>query len=120
MLAGDPKSIRAALERGGPRSSGYLGYLLAVSGRRDEYLDSPGRVMLINGELGDNDRAFTALERTVEINWRLAATWLHRPEMAILRGDPRLPALRRKLGLPEWPRRRIVSSLRNWRASHPR
>jgi len=85
-----------------------MGYLLAVSGRRDEaeamavkYLDSPGRLMLIYGGLGDKDRAFAALERAAEINWWRAATWLHRPEMAILRDDPRLPALRRTLGLPE-------------------
>jgi hypothetical protein len=46
------------------------------------------------------DLAFDALVRTAEINWWRAATWLHRPEMALLRGDPRMPALRRKLGLP--------------------
>lgn len=98
---------REALERAGPRFWGYRGYLLAVSGRREEaaalaaeHPDSPSRTMLIYAGLGDRDRAYEGLARTAEINWWRAATWLHRPEMAILRGDPRMPALRKKLGLP--------------------
>jgi serine/threonine protein kinase len=98
---------REALERAGPEFWGYLGYLLAVSGRRDEaealaarHPDSPGRAMLIYGGLGDKDRAFDALVHTVDVNWWRAATWLHRPEMAILRGDPRLAAVKKRLGLP--------------------
>ncbi len=98
---------REALERAGPQFWGYVGYLLAVSGRREEaealaakHPDSPSRTMLIYAGLGDKDRTFDALVRTAEINWWRAATWLHRPEMALLRGDPRMPALRKKLGLP--------------------
>lgn len=98
---------REALERAGPQFFGYVGYLLAVSGHRAEAealaaknLDSPSRTMLIYAGLGDKDRAFAGLVRTAEINWWRAATWLHRPEMALLRGDPRMPALRKKLGLP--------------------
>jgi tetratricopeptide (TPR) repeat protein len=98
---------REALERAGPEFWGYLGYLLAMSGRRDEaealaarHPDSPSRAMLIYGGLGDKDRAFDALVRTVDINWWRAATWLYRPEMAILRGDPRLAAVKKRLGLP--------------------
>ena len=56
--------------------------------------------MLIYGGLGDKNRAFDALVRTVDINWWRAATWLYRPEMAILRGDPRLAAVKQRLGLP--------------------
>lgn len=99
---------RAALERAGPQFWGYVGYLLAISGRREEAEalaaknpDAPSRTMLIFAGLGDKDRAFDALVRTAEINWWRAATWLHRPEMALLRGDPRMPALRRNLGLPD-------------------
>jgi eukaryotic-like serine/threonine-protein kinase len=95
------------LTRAGPQFFGYLGYMLAVSGRRDEALalaskhpDSPSRTMLIHAGLGDSDRAFEGLAQTAEINWWRAATWMHRPEMALLRDDPRMPALRKKLGLP--------------------
>jgi serine/threonine-protein kinase len=97
-----------ALKRAGPQFFGYLGYLLAVSGRREEalalaakYPNTPSRTMLIYAGLGDKDRAFEGLAQTAEINWWRAATWLHRPEMALLRDDPRMPALKKKLGLPQ-------------------
>lgn len=99
---------REALDRAGPDFFGYVGYLLAVSGRREEaqalaarHPDAPSRTMLIYAGLGDKDRAYEGLLRTAEINWWRAATWLHRPELALLRGDPRMPALKKKLGLPE-------------------
>jgi hypothetical protein len=57
--------------------------------------------MLIYAGLGDKDRAFEALSRTAEINWWRAATWMRRPEMALLRGDPRIVALKKELRLPE-------------------
>ena len=86
---------------------GYLGHLYAVTGRRDEaealaarHPEEWSRLMLIYGGLGDSDRAFTALEHTAALNWWRAATWMGRPELAILRGDPRLNELRDRLGLP--------------------
>jgi len=97
---------RAIFERD-PKLFGYLGYLDAVTGRREEaealaaaHLDSPARLMLIYGGLGDKDRAFDALENTASKNWWRAACWMHRPEMALLRGDPRIDALKMRLGLP--------------------
>jgi serine/threonine-protein kinase len=97
----------AALQRAGPQYFGYLGYMLAVSGRHEEALalaakhsDSPSRTMLIYAGLGDTDQAFERLTQTAEINWWRAATWMHRPELVLLRDDPRMPALRKKLGLP--------------------
>ena len=33
-------------------------------------------------------------------SWRVA-TWMNRPEMKILRGDPRFQAIRQRLGLPD-------------------
>ncbi len=101
---------KVVLQRAGPQFFGYLGYLLASSGHREEALalaakhpDSPSRTMLIYAGLGDKDRAFEGLAQTAEINWWRAATWMHRPEMALLRNDPRMPALRHKLGLPSLP-----------------
>jgi tetratricopeptide (TPR) repeat protein len=98
---------RAVLGRAAPES-GYMGYLLAVSGHRDQAealaASSPAawsRNMLIYAGLGDADRAYEGLERTADVNWWRAATWLRRPEMALLRGDPRMPTLRKKLGLPD-------------------
>jgi hypothetical protein len=89
------------------RESGYMGYLLAKSGHREEAEalaaknpDAVSRNMLIYAGLGDKDRTYEALVRTAEINWWRAATWLHRPEMTLLRDDPRMPALRKRLGLP--------------------
>jgi eukaryotic-like serine/threonine-protein kinase len=107
-FSGRFEEAQEALERAGPQFWGYVGYLLAVSGRREEaqalaarHPDASSRTMLIYAGLGDKDRAYEALRRTAEINWWRAATWLHRPEMALLRDDPRMPALKKMLGLPE-------------------
>ncbi len=88
----------------------YLGYLYAVTGRRDEaealaaaHPEAPIRQMLIYGGLGDKERAFEALDRalTMKISpWRVA-TWMNRPEVAMLRSDPRFQAIRLRLGLPD-------------------
>jgi predicted Zn-dependent protease len=90
-----------------PNWAGYLGYLYAVTGRRKEaeavaaaQERFPGRLMLIYAGLRDKDRAMGALEKTAKVNWWRAATWIHRPEMALLRGHPRLEALKKRLGLP--------------------
>jgi tetratricopeptide (TPR) repeat protein len=90
-----------------PKGFGYLGWLYARTGHRAEaedlaaaHSELPRGQMLIYGGLGDKDRAFEALERLAGMNsWR-AAEWMHRPEMALLRGDPRLDALKTRLGLP--------------------
>jgi tetratricopeptide (TPR) repeat protein len=106
-LSGRFAEAREVLERAAPQS-GYMGYLLAVSGRREEAEalaaqnpDALSRRMLIYAGLGDRDRAFDELVRMAEINWWRAATWLHRPEMTLVRGHPRMPELRRELRLPE-------------------
>ena len=87
---------------------GYLGHLYAVTGRRREaealaasHPDMPARQMLIYAGLGDKDRAIEALERAVAANWWRAAAWIHRPEMSVIRGDPRVDAIKRRLGLPQ-------------------
>ena len=108
LFAGRPAEALALFENSDSEGDwGYIGYLYAVTGRRDEaealaakHPESAARQMLIYGGLGDKDRAFKALERTAAINWWRAATWMVRPEMAILRNDPRVADLRRKLKLP--------------------
>jgi hypothetical protein len=52
--------------------------------------------------LGDKDRTFEALERMVPLGpVRMGRDVLISPGLALLRGDPRLKALRQKVGLPE-------------------
>jgi hypothetical protein len=51
--------------------------------------------------LGDTERTLEALDRMavvgpVRLGWILSL-----PELALLRGDPRLKALRKKVGLPQ-------------------
>jgi tetratricopeptide (TPR) repeat protein len=107
VLSGRPDEALPIFESR-PALFGYLGYLYAVTGRRDEaealaaaHPESPPRQMLIYAGLGDKDRAYEALERAAAVHpWR-AATWMYRPEMKILRGDARVAALRKRLGLPE-------------------
>jgi tetratricopeptide (TPR) repeat protein len=104
-LSGRFDEARAVL---GPGSqTGYMGYLLAKSGHREEaeamIAKNPkawGRNMLIYAGLGNKDRAFEALENSAKVNWWRAATWMHRPEMALLRGDPRVEVLKKELRLP--------------------
>jgi TolB-like protein/DNA-binding winged helix-turn-helix (wHTH) protein/tetratricopeptide (TPR) repeat protein len=97
----------AWMKRQGAGAEGYLGYAYAISGRRAEAEalaarnhDFPQRQAMIYSGLGDKDHAFEALERLAAVNPRRAGAFLTRPELARLRGDPRMPALRRKLGLP--------------------
>ena len=107
VLAGRPDEALPIFERT-PDRFGYLGYLYAVTGRGAEAEalaaarpDSPARQMLIYAGLGDERRAIEALERAFELNWWIAATWMDRPEMAILRGHPRLGVIKRRLGFAE-------------------
>jgi serine/threonine-protein kinase len=90
-----------------PKEWAMLGYVYAAMGRREEaeaiaaaHPDVPGRLMLVYAGLGDKDRAFAAFERMMSVNWWLAVYQIRRPELALLRGDPRVAAVLRKLGLP--------------------
>ena len=52
--------------------------------------------------LGDKDRTFEVLDQMVPMGpTRIGRDILNAPNFAFLRGDPRLTALRKKLGLPE-------------------
>jgi TolB-like protein/tetratricopeptide (TPR) repeat protein len=113
MQKGRVSEAIAWMERqGAAGAEGYLGYAYAVSGRRAEAEalaarnhDFPQRQAMIYAGLGDRDHAFEALERLAAINPRRTGAYLTRPELASLRGDPRLAALRTKLGLPALPAR---------------
>jgi eukaryotic-like serine/threonine-protein kinase len=103
VLSGRTKEAAPLLEK---ERWSYRAYLYAVTGRRHEAealvaanTEDPAGQMLVYGGLNDADRAFAALERAVPLHWWRAATWMHRPEVAILHGDPRLPALKKRMGL---------------------
>jgi serine/threonine protein kinase len=92
----------------GGRGYGYLGYAYAITGRRADAeaqaarnVGLPHHQATIYGGLGDKDRAFQAIEELAAINPHRALSWLTRPELALLRGDPRVAALRKKFGVPQ-------------------
>ncbi|HEX2456188.1 MAG TPA: hypothetical protein VHI99_20980 [Vicinamibacterales bacterium] len=62
----------------------------------------PNEEALIYAGLGDKDRTIDALERMAARGAQRAGQYLYSPELSsLLAGDPRLPALRKKIGLPE-------------------
>jgi TolB-like protein len=84
-----------------------LGYAYALAGRRDDaekiaaWYPVPIEQATIFVALGDKDRAFEALDRAIPLGPVRIGRDLTRPELAPLRGDPRLKTLRKKVGLPE-------------------
>ena len=68
-----------------------------VEAHRNEH---PFRQAIISAALGDKDRTFEALDRAADLAPHRTALTLACPEMAMLRGDPRLDRLRKKLNLP--------------------
>jgi eukaryotic-like serine/threonine-protein kinase len=90
-----------------PNEWPFLGYVYAVMGRRADaevlaarHPQTPGRQMYVYAGLGDKDRTFARLKGLAATNWWAAASAMQRPELALLRGDPRVAALRQRLGLP--------------------
>ncbi len=87
--------------------AGDLGYAYALAGRREDaeriaaLQPRPIPQAEIFVGLGDKDRAFEALERAIPLGPVRIGRVLTFPEFAPLRGDPRVRALRRKVGLPE-------------------
>jgi hypothetical protein len=51
--------------------------------------------------LGDKDRTLEALDRLASLGAVRVGRALNSPEFALLRGDPRVKALRKRVGLPE-------------------
>ena len=88
--------------------AGSLGVAYAKAGRREDaervaaIVPRPLSKATIFAALGDKDRTFEALDRAVPLGpVRMGRDVLISPGFALLRGDPRLKALRRKVGLPE-------------------
>jgi len=55
---------------------------------------------VIYGALGDKDRAFEGLDGMAAAGEEVGR-YLTYPELALLRGDPRVKVLRKKIGLPD-------------------
>jgi tetratricopeptide (TPR) repeat protein len=95
-------------------SWGYLAYAYGKTGRRDEVerlsaaapLAYPNRhghfqYALVYAGLKDKDRTIDQLENWAGVGPVRVGSTLTAPEFAFVRGDPRVKALRRKVGLPE-------------------
>jgi TolB-like protein len=86
----------------------YLGYAYARAGRREDAEKIAADVApnaysqaLIYAGLGDKDRTLEALDRVGGLGAARIGQALHSPEFALLRGDPRVTVLRKRVGLPE-------------------
>jgi len=62
--------------------------------------DHPYRQALVYAAVGDRDRTFAALSGAVDLMPQRTALLLAQPEMALLHGDARLNALRKRLKMP--------------------
>ncbi len=84
------------------RRAPWLARAYVMTGRRAEaetlvvgHEDSPSGLAIIYAALGDKDRTFEALEQMAVVQPHHVGRMLINPEMAVLRGDPRLAALRK-------------------------
>ena len=87
---------------------GFLGQAYARAGHREEaeklaaaVSPLPSLEARIYVGLGDKDRTLEALDRLTLLGPVRIGRMLASPEFALLRGDPRLKAIRQKVGLPE-------------------
>ena len=87
--------------------SGALGRAYALAGRREDaerVATNQWRPIAQAGifaALGDKDRAFQALDRATSLGPVRIGRDLTYPQFSLLRGDPRVTALRKTVGLPE-------------------
>jgi TolB-like protein/Tfp pilus assembly protein PilF len=102
------EAIRMFIKSDDRGNRAYLGYAYARSSRRDEaeklaidLSPRPFLQALIFAGLGDKERTLEALDRMTVVGPVRMGSILSQPELALLRGDPRLNALRRRVGLPE-------------------
>jgi TolB-like protein/Flp pilus assembly protein TadD len=87
--------------------TGYLGYAFGRAGRREDaeklavdIAPNAYSQALIYAGLGDKARTLEALNRMTDLGAARVGRTLNEPEFALLRGDPRVKALRQKVALP--------------------
>jgi tetratricopeptide (TPR) repeat protein len=89
-----------------PQTRGFLGFAYARSGRREEAEKRAAASRYANEQalifagLRDKDRTFDALDRMAPLGPQRVGLYLDYPELALLRGDPRLKVFRKRVGLP--------------------
>jgi len=105
ILSGRVNEALPLLEPGMPFLG--LGRAYVMTGRRaeaerlaTEWEGYPYRLAVIAAALGDTERAMEAVERTGASEPHRMGRLLIEPELAPLRRDPRMAAIRKKLGLP--------------------
>ena len=93
---------------------GYLAYAYGKAGRRTDaeklmadgpmlyqHRGGPNQYALAFAGLGEKDQTIAQLERMATLGPVLLGRDLTYPEFALVRGDPRVKALRKRVGLPE-------------------
>ncbi len=109
IFAGRPAEALAVYEEpsGTPPGSEWDALAYVMAGRRDEaerlaakHQNYPHRLAIIYSALGDNDRAFEALNRLALLEPHRVLDDLSYPELAGLRSDPRFAALLRRFNVP--------------------
>jgi TolB-like protein/Tfp pilus assembly protein PilF len=102
------EAIRIIIKSDDRGNRAYLGYAYARSGRREEaeklaidLSPRPFLQALIFAGLGDKERTLEALDRMTVVGPVRMSSILSQPELALLRGDPRVKTLRKRVGLPE-------------------
>jgi len=103
--------MTTAVNQGVPEGAtiwGYLGHAHARAGHREvaeqiakAQAQHPFQQALIFAGLGDKDRTLEAAERMAVQGPVRVGRDVNLPEFALIRGDSRLKALRKKVGLPE-------------------
>jgi len=89
----------------GKASEGFLGLTYALMGKQAEAealrksAKFPNLLALICAGLGDKDCVFEALNQMADIRDPRIHYYIVYPELALIRGDPRLDALKKKIGL---------------------
>ena len=88
-----------------PEPSAALAYAQAGRTKDAERIAAlvprPSNKIVIFAALGDKDRTFELLNQLVPTGPVRIGRILVDPDFALLRGDPRLKALRKKVGLPD-------------------
>jgi TolB-like protein/DNA-binding winged helix-turn-helix (wHTH) protein/Tfp pilus assembly protein PilF len=97
-------------DQDGTGSPGFLGYAYAMAGRSADaekvaarYPDWPWVHVFVYAGLRDKDRTFEALKQMAAMHDPRVGGYLTYPELALLRGDPRLSEFRQSLGMPSMP-----------------
>jgi tetratricopeptide (TPR) repeat protein len=96
------------LEKAGKGSESWLGYAYAKQGRRadaeqiaSQHKDWPWTQAIVNAGLGDKEGTVAGLQGMAAIKDSRFGMYPQYPELALVRGDPRITEMRKALGLPE-------------------